>query len=500
MDNSDSLKEALRLHRAEDFAGAEKIYHEFLRAEPDHVVVLSSLGAALFAQEKAGEGIVPLKQATELQPDYAPAHITLAECYVAEGRVDEAVVSYSTGLKFAPDSLPGKIAFGDLLFREFRINESYDVFLSALALEPENGAIIAKVAMAEFFLGRLKEAENGFRQAIELAPKLAQPHWFLSHILLLNERFEEGWAEFDWRWALTKRQPPEAQIRKPIWDGTNLEGQKILLWGEQGIGDEMLFSTCIPDLLERKNPDGCVLVCDQRMAGLYRRSFPSLEVLEVDKSAGMTWDSSAVDFDVQISIGALPTYLRRSIDEFPSHAQHYVADAEKTLKWRRRLDALGTGPKIGVAWRGGFEARTRLSKSTDLMMWEKVLSVPGAQFINVQYGERSTDIARLKDETGVVVHDWDDFDPIADPDEQIAQISCLDLVIQVSNASVHMAGVLGVPVWNLIPFIPEWRWSINRDYSIWYPNMRLFRQPEQDGWVPLLKRVEVALRAYMEAR
>jgi hypothetical protein len=267
-----------------------------------------------------------------------------------------------------------------------------------------------------------------------------------------------------------------------VWDGSPLEGRRILVWWEQGVGDELMFSTCLPDLLRTANPDECMLECDGRLAGLFERAYPELTVIAKLADTDARRDDAYPPFDVHIPIGGLAQVLRGGLDRFPDHIRQMSADPERTALWRSRFDEIGPNPKIGIAWRGGGMTHVREVRSIAVEFMKPLLAVDGVDFINLQYGERSEDLAAMALETGVSVHDWPDVDPLTDLEGQAAQIACLDLVIQNSNASAHLAGSLGVPVWNILTFAPDFRWFLGSDRTPWYPAMRLFRQPGPGDW------------------
>jgi ADP-heptose:LPS heptosyltransferase len=149
---------------------------------------------------------------------------------------------------------------------------------------------------------------------------------------------------------------------------------------------------------------------------------------------------------------------------------------------------------VGISWRGGSNPDAILRRSIELEQWSRLFSVSGVYFINLQYGDRAQELQKAQETFEVVIHDWEDADPLKDLDWFAAQIAALDLVISVDNATVHMTGALGKPVWTLLPFIPEWRWMLNREDSPWYPTMRLFRQPAPGDWESVMKKVADDLR------
>ena len=173
-----------------------------------------------------------------------------------------------------------------------------------------------------------------------------------------------------------------------------------------------------------------------------------------------------------------------------------MPDASKVALWRDRFEALGKGLKIGISWRGGGKTSEKRLRSTVLDQWITLLSVPGVHFINLQYGDCSQELREAKENFGVTIHHWEDADPLKDLDGFAAQVSALDLVISVDNATVHMAGALGIPVWTLLPFACDWRWMRDFEDTPWYKTVRLFRQNSPGDWSGVFERVVSNLRQY----
>jgi ADP-heptose:LPS heptosyltransferase len=173
-----------------------------------------------------------------------------------------------------------------------------------------------------------------------------------------------------------------------------------------------------------------------------------------------------------------------------------LADPAQVGEWRRRFDALGAGVKVGMSWRGGVDPINRARRSIPLSAWAPVLSVPGAHFVSLQYGDLGEEIEQVRTQTAVHIHTWRDANPLLDLDFFAAQIAALDLVISVDNTTVHMAGALGIPVWALLPWIPDWRWKMAGTNTLWYPSVQLFRQGEAGNWVTVVEQVRTLLAEY----
>ena len=272
------------------------------------------------------------------------------------------------------------------------------------------------------------------------------------------------------------------------WNGESLIGKTIVVTAEQGVGDEIMFASCIPELI-KKNPKQIVLECDSRLVPLLARSFTQVRVLKRKKRSKTDWLDEIGVVDFHISIGSLPRFFRQEFDDFPCRRAFIFSNNSLKAKWKERYQDLGKGIKIGISWTGGSKNSIKKSRSTTLKQWLPLFKM-NAYFINLQYGEHSEELRQLEESTGIHIYDWEDADPLTDLDNQAAQISELDLVISFPNATVHLAGALGTPTWVLLPFTPDFRWVLNREDSPWYPSVKLFRQHQYDDWTKVFSQVK----------
>ena len=489
---SADLSTALALHRDGKLDDAVPIYQSALRSAPGNAVVLLSLGAALLGLGRARDALVPLEAALAARPKHPDTCFTLAEAYRADGRIEEAYAAAKIGLAGNPDYLQGRMAMADALLDMGRHEDARAAFEDILDRDPNAMTALGKLGAFHYHTGEFDAAESKLLTAVEALPDDVEAHWHLAALYLSQRRWSEGWDLYRWRWPMSKAVAQETMISLPKWTGGDLSGQRIMIWGEQGLGDELMFATCVPDLVEMANPDLCVLACDQRLAAIFDRSFPNVHILPLDRQAGAGDAFQMPACDVQITAGDLPAILRLNDDDFPSVRRRLLPDPIHGARWRERLDDLGSGLKVGIAWRGGTLERFRRTKSSKLSDWAQILATPGVRFVNLQYGDCAEELAASADNGSV--HHFDDLDPIADPEGQMTLISELDLVIQTSNASAHMAGMLGVPVWNLVPYVADWRWGLVTEACLWYPTMRLFRQPSLGDWASVFEYVAEELR------
>ena len=208
----------------------------------------------------------------------------------------------------------------------------------------------------------------------------------------------------------------------------------------------------------------------------------------------LSWLDENARPDYALPIGSLPKFFRNRVEDFPENNSYLTPDPQLVEKWTQRLTGLKEGLKIGICWQGGTLKSVIEKASVPLPQWRPLLSM-NASFINLQYGDVSKEIAMVSDGTTIQIHDWEDYDPLTDLDNQAALISCLDLVISIDNATVHMAGALGTKTWALLAHVPDWRWpEAFGDSPPLYRSVRLFRQEKRSEWGSVMDRVEQSLK------
>jgi tetratricopeptide (TPR) repeat protein len=373
-----------------------------------------------------------------------------------------------------------------------RIDEAREAVARARAINPDNVDLLQWMGKFQLtFEGDLDAAEASLERARLFAPENPDVRVLLARVLLTRERFAEGWEHYEWR----KRQPGRAvtytKFPYPEWDGQLLEGKAVAVNGEQGLGDEIMFASCLPEIASRARR--CVLYCNRRLEALFRRSFDCAEV-HAGSHMGQSDPFPILEgIDFQVAAASLPRVLRRSIADFPEHAGYLKADPANVQEWRRRLDALGAGLKIGLSWKGGTPLSDQTRRTLRLEQLAPLLALPGAHWVSLQYGECKDELEAFAGRTETAIHHW--REGIDDLDQMAALVCALDLRISVCNTLVHLSGGLGKEVWVLAPLTPDWRYGHKGLRMLWYPAARMFRQPVAGDWATPLEAAERELAA-----
>lgn len=270
------------------------------------------------------------------------------------------------------------------------------------------------------------------------------------------------------------------------WDGKPLRGGLLVL-AEQGIGDEIMFASCLPNLRERVG--SVALECSPRLAGLFARSFPGIAVHGLERGAAFDWPGRHPELQAKAAIGSLPGWLRTSSDAFPGHRGYLVPDPVRVRRWRDRLDALGSSMKVGISWRGGSPKTRGPLRSVDLAALQPLLALEAVRFVSIQHEPAAEESERARTMNVAV---WEEA--TADCEDTAALIAALDLVITVANTNAHLAGALGKRAWVLLNDSPEWRWLRAGNRSPWYPSLELMRPAGRPWWDATVNRLAGRLR------
>jgi tetratricopeptide (TPR) repeat protein len=465
---------------------AEHIYRQIHAAVPQHADPPHLLGAIARERGDLDEAARCIAQAIALNPQCAVFHNNLGAVYDEMNRHDEAESSYRRAVDLAPQMADAHYNLGNVLQDQNRLDEAAEAYRRSLVIDPQSAQTHYNLANALRHSMQLDEAEESYSRAITIDPSHVDAHWNRSLVYIQTGRLELGWREYDWRLQRKNYEPRGFSPR--VWDGSDLHGQRILLVDEQGIGDTVLFTSCVADVIHRAAE--CVIECKPRMMSLLARSFPKATLLPKPIAPD---DPALRGIDWQIPLGSLPQHLRQREESFPRHQGYLRPDPAAVATWRERLAALGEGLKVGISWRGGVDAASRRAKTTSLDAWRDVLALPNVRLINLQYGDCATELDNARHSTGAAVHDFPEADFYGDLDNVAALVSALDLVISVPNTNVHVAGALGVPVWIALPHAPQWRWLQNRSDSPWYPSVRIFRRTAEQPWEDLFATIAMKL-------
>jgi len=516
---TDAYREAgLILNSLEKHTEAIQQFKELHKLQPDDQMVLISLGNLYEKINNLVEAERSYREASKLKANPVAASINLANVLKAQGKVAEvesiyrelfeklpgdidvlynyavlhqsfyryaqAESFYRKALEINPAHAASKNNLGVVLLAQNLFDESIDVFNEVLKSAPDNIDAMRNLSSVYKEQNKLELAEQQLDAALSIDKNNIAAHQDRSLIWLIRADFEKGWSEYEYR--IVRSDEYTERWPYPEWNGDDISHKTILIYPEQGVGDEIMFSSCLADL--SKVSGQIVLACDTRLVPLFKRSFPSIEVVARGKGDQLEWLDKLPAIDVQLSIGSLPAFFKRKAQLFTG-CEFLKPDAGALKKWKERYNELAAGLNVGLSWRGGHISNTKLKRSVTLGQLECILKIPGVNYVNLQYGDCQAELEAIKQQTGVVINDWVDSNPLDNMDDFAAKIKALDLVISIDNSTVHLAGSLGVPTWIMQPFSSDWRWLLDTDNSYWYRSVRHFRQTLSGQWSDVIARV-----------
>ncbi|MBT6046551.1 MAG: tetratricopeptide repeat protein [Candidatus Scalindua sp.] len=477
MGNTDNLfQQAFKYHQAGDLTNAAALYLKTLKQHPDHVEATFLIGTLYLQTEDLGAAGIFLRKAISLKSDHAPAYNNLGTVLKGQGALKEAVGNYKRSLIYKPDYAMAHSNLGNALKEQGRFDEAEVSCRQAILLKPDYADAYNNLGSVLQKQNRHEEAIVYYSNAIKLKPDDVGVHINRSLALLLTENFKEGWPEYEWR--LHTKNCATRTFKQPRWDGSPLNGKSILVHVEQGFGDSIQFVRYLP--MVQALGGYVVFECPKNLLRLLENCAGIDKIIEKESK-------SKVIFDTHIHLLSLPGIFDTSLDNMPADIPYIEIDPEPVKHWRTKL-CHSNDFKIGIVWKGRPTYKDQY-RSCSLADFAPLAEIPGLKIYSLQKGPASNET--LNPPEGMNITCLDEY--LNDFADTSAVIENLDLVISTDTAVVHLAGAMGKPVWTLLHSAPDWRWFLKREYSPWYPGMRLFRQSKLNDWTGVFEEVKSAL-------
>lgn len=438
----DLWDQACELHKESRFDEAEALYVQLLEQNHDNNGLMATLGSLYVQTGRIGLGIHFLEAAIK-------------------GGMKQCDVFTNLGIGYRRAGFPTKARV--MLDKAIKEEPSPETLATYSGLLIESGQDARCIDMCE--------------KAIAGNPELATAHWNMAISLLSEGNWKRGWEEHEWGLKAKGIREDRAVLDVPVWDGKSLG--TVLVYGEQGMGDEIMFASMLPELLKTNK---VVFECYPRLETLFKKAFPDVPIYGTRESKSVSWAGNH-KIDYRIPIGSLGQFYRNSREEFPGTP--YL-----------RADPLPKGEKfrVGISWVGGGAKIGRIQKrSIPLSWWKPILNIPDIEFVSLQYTDSEADID-LVEALGYEIKRMAEVKAF-DYYEAARLVASCDLVISVCTSVIHLAGALGVPCWVMTPKFPAWRYQ-NSGGMPWYRSVRLYRSPmpEVEGWVPVIDRISHDLK------
>jgi len=494
-----------------EFSKAISLASKFLENFPDEVLFKKCLAYCYCMIDRLADSKDLWLEIIKIDPYSEETILNLAEVERRLGRLDSALGLLELCINYHPNSFKPWVSMGAIYIHNKEYQKCTNASLEALKIDPANEDAYQNLGTSFFHLAMLNEARHAFETALLLNPGIKEAKSSLSSVLFkqgLTEdalkisedliydskttdrvpiqqlkwnaafpllrlgKLKKGWSYYEEglnpnvMGSLVRR--PLRSFDVPRWAPDFPRGQRVLIWREQGIGDEIIFLTCLRNFINLGFIP--VVECDKRLVNILLRSFPEIVAREAMHRIEYPFDSLYKDFDSHIPMGSLMYYFRQSIESFPTQYEYLIPDRLKVEKWRGRLEVLGSEKKfIGISWKGGLSDPLRNSKYSNLLQWDRLLNFQDCIFVNLQYGDCADEITQVQDALGVKIITWNDLDLKNDLEDIFGLLKNLDRVITISSSIWTFSASIGTPT-SLLLHEPHWT-MFNQKYTPFFPEV-----------------------------
>jgi len=434
--------------KAENYSEALPLFAQLVEKNNKNVVALNNFAVSLIRSRKNIEAKEILEYMIELDPKNLGAHINLCTVYQSLNKPELALKTAFKAIEIDPLSSMAYNNLGTALGDLYMVEEARQALITALEISPKNITTVINLAQIEEKLENRREAVELYEKALtypNITPGESQLiKYYLAYSYLYLGQLAKGWDHYDFGFSSLLPLGALRSLRKfkqPKWEGEVITGKKILVWREQGLGDEIEFSTCLWDL-KFLNCE-IILECDHRLVEAYKRTFSDFTV----RAEAIGHDGYPIfsDFDIHTPIGSLPKFFRRQISDFQTQKVLFLPLNERKEWFRKEMSPYQEKKCIGISWRSGKLSIARNEHYTALIDWRELLCQPEIQFVNLQYGEPEDELLEIESMLGIKILRWPEIDLKNDLEAVIALCGCLDAVVSVGTAVSSIAPSVGTP-------------------------------------------------------
>lgn len=487
-------------------------YERAFELDPSDPELLINLGLAAWNMKLTEGAAKMFSLYVEACPESPLGYNNLGSVQSDLGHVSTAIETLRAAIYRMPSEAVLWNSLATVLAENGRVEESLVFYQEAIRLDPDFARLYHNIGYAWSHLGQLDKALDAYNEALVRAVEpneLMEGKHSRSICLIGMGQIAEGFSEYEIRNDQRFRAYVHHLVKAPVWAGEPLDGKRILIVGEQGLGDEFMFANILPDLADAVGETGTLeIAVDPRLIPLFQRSFPKANVgqyedrtlIDKDGNKNLRFIPFSIDKgepDYWAPMGTPLHILRRSLADFP-HKAFLVPDPARVADYSARLAMLGDGPKVGICWRSMMLGAKRAKYYSTLDAWEPILKVPGITFVNLQYGDCTDELANVAERFGVKVATVEGLDLKNDIDGAAALSSALDLVLSAPTAAAATAAAVGAEVW----FLTAGRtWpQLGTDEYPWYRKSKVFSPIKFGDWDEVIPRVGEALAEFAGTR
>ena len=446
-------------------------YQKIIKKDPSLAGPYYNMGIILKRNGRVEEAIDSYNKAISLKPDYVQAYNNLGVLYKDNEKYENAITMFMKAKELQPDHQNSYYNLALIKKEQGLDEEAVELLLKVLDINPEHNRAKYRISITKFDNGLLEESKKYLQEILLSDEKHEGAAKYLAFIALKQVRFQEVWKYYEYRWKVS---PGNKEIwpfeDKPLWKGE--KGSKVVLWREQGIGDDIIFLSLAPEV--KKMCETLSVYVDPRLHSLCRRAMP-----EIDFFKDME-ELKEVESDYHLPMGSVPGVIRNDISDFDRTVTGYLKTDPQRVEALRKELGLDGKVVIGISWKS--LSSTFQTKSIQLRDMERIFTGLDIVLVNLQYGDIDEEIREFKEATGIDVLQCASVDNREDLDGLAALIEVCDLVVSTTNVTVHMAGALAKETWVLLPYVANFWWLLERTDSVWYPSSTLYRQPALKDW------------------
>jgi tetratricopeptide (TPR) repeat protein len=468
------------LHDLGKFEESAKSYAKAIELKPSYAEAHNNLGITFQELGKLDDSEKSYKKAIELKPDYAEAHNNLGNCLRILNQLENSEKKLKKAIELKPSYADAHNNLGVTLHELGKFEESVKSYAKAIELKPSYAEAHNNLGITFQELGKLDDSEKSYKKAIELKPDFAHGNFNLSTLLNLKANLKEGLKLYEWR--LHKAKGTTRGPRKEFtWDGKeSINGKKILVYEEQGIGDIIQFYRYL-FLLQNKGAK-VIFKVKQNLHHLFATS--NKNIIITDNYS----EISKIDFEIPLM--SLPLLLKTDIESIPSSIPYLKANYKKINEWGIKLKS--DSFKVGICWQGS-KNKIDLGRSFSLSLFKDISKLSNLQLISLYKGNEEKQILDIDFDLVTLGNNFDGGEN-SFIDTAAVMMHC-DLIITSDTVIAHLAGALGCKVWVLLKYIPDWRWMLKRTDSPWYPTMNLYRQNNLNDWSSVFDLIKTDLES-----
>ena len=468
------LNKGLTFILMNEAASASPILHKLHEEFPEKIDLLRLCGKAYWMLNQYELAIQFYKRVIQLDPENFESWLDLSALFAANSQNTESLYFATQALSMNPTDPRGHLNLGCALSVMGRVDDAHYCFETVLKLSPDNVSALTNIAVAQEKRGEIDAALASLDRALSLSPQGSEQEarifYSKSYPLLAKGRLKEGWEMYAHGFKPNNKlsRAPKRKFNVPLWNGEAIHGSKLLIWREQGLGDELMFSHIIPETFAYC--DDIIIESEERLVSLFQRSFPHCHVRKqhFDVLSGL---ASERDFDYHIPMGSLAQLFRNDISSFQRGKPYLIADAVRVNDFRNRLTPYQDKKVIGICWRSGIVTADRGLHYAPLSSWKPIFDIQNTAFINLQYGDCAKELQQAREVLGIDIIEWADLDLRNDLEGVAALMQNLDCVISVGTAVAQMAGALGK---HLMLMTPRGWTLFGQNHYPWFGNTDLF--------------------------